>query len=115
MRYTDDQINAMKALIEVNTRPSKKQREQLGEKIRLDHMQIYYWYKKYQEKHGIQSDELVVHELLKRNEQLISQMEELQMQNLFLMNALHNSTCPKCGGPVPQLDVQQPRFHAIPP
>ena len=115
MRYTDDQIEAMKALITVNTRPNKRQREELDEKIGLEQSQIYNWCKKYQEKHGVQSDEVVIHELIKRNEQLISQMEELQMQNLFLINALHNNTCPKCGGPVPHSDVQQPRVDAIPP
>ena len=122
MHYTKTQVEALNAFIQVYTHPTKKQREELGEKIGLNHLQIYYWSKRYQYAHGIQPEEQVIAELLRKNEELMStnkellnQNEELHVQNKNLINALHNINCPQCGGPVPHSDVQRSRLEVVPP
>lgn len=106
----------------MNTHPTKKQRVELGRKIELSHSQIYYWGMRHHDVHGIQSNEQVIAELLRRNEELMSmnkelmhQNGELHVQNKGLIHALQNNNCPKCGGPVPHSDAQRSRPEVVPP
>ncbi|KAG2574927.1 hypothetical protein PVAP13_7KG395300 [Panicum virgatum] len=91
-RHTQHQIQELEAFFKECPHPDDKQRKELSRELRLEPLQVKFWFqnKRTQMKNQHERQE---------NSQLRAENEKLRAENMRYKEALSSASCPNCGGP----------------
>ncbi|KAL8502252.1 hypothetical protein ACS0TY_021392 [Phlomoides rotata] len=89
-RHTQQQIEAMEAYFKECPHPNTMQRNELGQRLGMDPLQIKFWF---QNKRTQMKSK---HER-RENKQLRDENKKLREENMRFREALSNAYCPNCG------------------
>ncbi|CAM0911067.1 unnamed protein product [Alopecurus aequalis] len=91
-RHTQHQIQELEAFFKECPHPDDKQRKELSRELRLEPLQVKFWF---QNKRTQMKNQHEKHE----NSQLRADNDKLRAENMRYKEALSSASCPSCGGP----------------
>ncbi|GFY99143.1 homeodomain GLABROUS 2 [Actinidia rufa] len=91
-RHTQHQIQEMEAFFKECPHPDDKQRKELSRELRLEPLQIKFWFQNKRTQMKMQHERL-------ENTALRNENDKLRSDNMKYREALSNASCLNCGGP----------------